>query len=111
MPPNYSMLRKQAEGSIEACRLRPPAPITAWTRSNVPEEQVVELEKAARAAGLPDGCFSDGVYYIDVDGKKSKEHPGLAPLLDALVVQHNIEVEGKNSVIREVAALPLFHAA
>ncbi len=39
---------------------------------------------------------------------RSKEHPGLAALLDAAVAGHNAEVERKNAVIHGIAALPIF---
>merc|ERR1740130_138131 len=95
----HPQLRAEAERSIEACRLRPPPPGTLWTRADVPEDQVARLEAEARAGGLPDGCFSDGTGYIDVDGNRYTDHPGSARLVEAFIAQQNAEVEGKNTVI------------
>jgi hypothetical protein len=101
-------LRAEVQRSVEACRLQPPPPATLWTLEDLPPEQFASLEAEARAGGVPEGSFSDGVNYIDVDGKKFKEHPALAGLLDAAVARHNAEAQSRNAVIREIAALPLF---
>merc|ERR1711957_52374 len=104
------MGRVEAKDVVEASYLQPPLPSALWSRADVPREQVERLEQEARAAGVPEGCFSDGTYYMDCNGCKSKEHPGFAPLLDAFLAKQNAEIENNNKVISEISALPIFSA-
>jgi len=118
-PAKSEQLRAEAKEVVEASYLQPPLPSAPWSRADVPREQVARMEEEARAAGVPEGSFSDGTYYMDCNGigygnldgqGRSREHPGFAPLVEAFVAQHNAEVEQKNKVICEIAALPIFSA-
>jgi len=105
-----TLKRAEAERMVEACRLRPPAAETMWTRSDVPEEHLTQLEQEARAQGLPDGCFFNGVNYVDCDGNETREHPGLWRLLDTFLAKHNAEVQARSAFVQEIAASPIFSA-
>lgn len=101
-------LRQEAEAAVEACRLRPPGARHPWTVADVPAEQVAFEVRALLEAGPPDGCFFNGVGYIDVDGHESKDHPHLGACLEVVVANHNAEVQAWNAAIAQAATLPMF---
>jgi len=103
-------LHREAEAVVAACCLAPPAPLPSWTVADVPADIIAQIDAQAQGSDLPDGYFSTMDGYIDVDGNRTKNHPEFEARLADYVVQHNAEVQARNAVFAQVAALPVFKA-
>eukprot|EP00811_Abedinium_folium_P014436 NODE_2343_length_2231_cov_4.139734.p1 GENE.NODE_2343_length_2231_cov_4.139734~~NODE_2343_length_2231_cov_4.139734.p1 ORF type:complete len:669 (+),score=166.31 NODE_2343_length_2231_cov_4.139734:32-2038(+) len=97
--------------ATDACRLRPPLPQNHWTVADLLPEDLAQLEEDARAGGLPDGHFYNGVQYVDVNGVYSKTHPELPAHLHRHITRLNTEIDAWNAAVAELAESPAFTQA
>lgn len=99
---DVTRLRQEAEAVVQTCRIQPPPPKRQWTPVDLSQAHVAQLESEARAEGLPEHHFFDGVSYIDASGHRSKQHPRLEHFIEQHLNALNKEVEAWNSGVLQI---------